>query len=78
MLNVSIPREVRKKTAATDVWHISPKCSRWPTSTYISLQSLPERAQVCGECIARERAANTQKTETDHRPNLAWIPLVKS
>jgi len=78
MLNISIQREVRKKTAASDVWHISPKCSRWPMSTYISLLSLPERADVCTECIARERAANLQDTDTDHPPNVAWMPLVKS
>lgn len=78
MLNVSIQHEVRKKTATSEVWHISPKCSRWPMSTYISLLSLPERAEVCSECIARERAANLQDTATDHPANIACMPTVKS
>ena len=56
MLKIAIHAEVRKKTAASgEVWHISPECSQWPTSTYISLSRLPKGAKVCSECIVRDQ-----------------------
>lgn len=55
MLKISTHAEVRKKTAASEFWHISPECPRWPTSTYISLPRLPKGAKVCSECIVRDQ-----------------------
>jgi DNA-binding NtrC family response regulator len=44
-----------RKTSAVQTWHSSPDCNHWPKDEFQSARDLPLGAQLCNECLAKEK-----------------------
>lgn len=44
-----------RRSASGQTWHICSNCAHWPTSDFVSAYELPRTAEVCNECLVKEK-----------------------